>query len=152
MMKKTYKSAFSRSAYLTLLFITLIMWAPVLFGDILITDIEDTEVLIYLGIIVLTIGFFLWIFLGTYYTIKNGYLYHRSGPFMGKMKISSIAKIKYHSGWYVPVLYRPATDTKGVIITYNKYDEIYFSPQERDKFVQELLKINPKITVMNQEK
>lgn len=152
MMKKTYKSAFSRSAYLTLLFITLIMWAPVLFGDILITDIEDTEVLIYLGIIVLTIGFFLWIFLGTYYTIKNGYLYHRSGPFFGKMKISSIAKIKYHSGWYVPVLYRPATDTKGVIITYNKYDEIYFSPQERDKFVQELLKINPKITVMNQEK
>lgn len=71
---------------------------------------------------------------------------------MGKMKISSIAKIKYHSGWYVPVLYRPATDTKGVIITYNKYDEIYFSPQERDKFVQELLKINPKITVMNQGK
>jgi len=149
-MKKTYKSAFSRSAYLTLLFIALIMLAPVLFGDISITDIKDTEVLIYLGITVLTIGFFLWIFLGTHYTIKNGYLYHRSGPFFGKMKISSIAKIKYHSGWYVPVLYRPATDTVGIIITYNKFDDIYFSPKERDMFVKELLRINPEIEIEGQ--
>ena len=146
-MKKTYKSTFSRSAYLTLLFIALIMLVPVLFGDISITDIKDTEVLIYLGITVLTIGFFLWIFLGTYYTIKNGYLYHRSGPFFGKMNISSIAKIKYHSGWYVPVLYRPATDTVGIIIIYNKFDDIYFSPKERDMFVEELLRINPKIEI-----
>jgi hypothetical protein len=147
MMKKTYKSTFSRSAYLTLLFIALIMLAPVLFGDISITDIKDTEVLIYFGITVLTIGFFLWIFLGTYYTIKNGYLYHRSGPFFGKMKISSISKIKYHSGWYVPVLYRPATDIVGIIIIYNKFDDIYFSPKERDMFVEELLRINPKIEI-----
>jgi hypothetical protein len=150
MMKKNYKSAFSRSAYLTLLFIALIMLAPVLFGDISITDIKDTEVLIYLGITVLTIGFFLWIFLGTYYTIKNGYLYHRSGPFFGKMKISSISKIKYHSGWYVPVLYRPATDIVGIIITYNKFDDVYFSPKERDMFVKELLRINPEIEIEGQ--
>src|SRR5690606_5415472 len=127
------------------------MWAPVLFGDILITDIEDTEVLIYLGIIVLIIGLFLWIFLGTYYTIKNGYLYHRSGPFFGKMKISSIVKIKYHSGWYVPVLYRPATDTKGIIITYNKFDDIYFSPKNRDELVEDLLRLHPDIKIEKKE-
>lgn len=151
MMKKTYKSAFSRSSYLTLLFIALIMLAPVLFGDISISDIKDVEILIYLGITLLTIGLFLWIFLGTYYTIKNGYLYHRSGPFFGKMKISSITKIKYHSGWYVPVFYRPATDTVGIIITFNKFDDIYFSPKERDTFVEELLRINPLIEIDGQE-
>ena len=146
-MKKTYKSAFSRSSYLTLVFITIIMLLPVLLGDISINDMKDTEILIYLGITLLTIGLFLWIFLGTYYTIKDGYLYHRSGPFFGKMKISSIKKVTYHSGWYVPVFYRPATDIVGIIITYNKFDDIYFSPKERDTFVEELLRINPKIEI-----
>lgn len=149
-MKKTYKSHFSRSSYLTLLFITIIMLLPVLFGDVAITDIKNIAVLIYLGITVLIIGLFLWIFLGTYYTIENDYLHHRSGPFFGKMKISSIQKITYHSGWYVPVLYRPATDTVGIIITYNKFDDIYFSPKERDTFVEELLRINPQIMIEGQ--
>lgn len=150
-MKKTYKSAFSGASYFTLILITIIMLLPVLLGDITITDIRDTEVVVYLGITFLIIGLFLWIFLGTYYTIKNGYLYHRSGPFFGKMKISSIVKIKYHSGWYVPVLYRPATDTKGIIITYNKFDDVYFSPKDREKFVEELLLLNPDIKIEKKE-
>lgn len=124
------------------------MFLPVLFGDIILTEISDPGVLIYLGITALTLGLFVWIFMCTYYTIEKGYLYHRSGPFFGKMKVSSIKKIKYHSGWYVPVLYRPATAHIGVIITYNKFDDIYFSPKNREEFVKDLLRLNPEIEVI----
>jgi len=129
--------------------IVLIMIFPLFTEDWIAEDLREKEFLIYLGVTILTIGLFLWIQLGTYYKIENGYLHHRSGPFFGKMKTSSIKKIKYHSGWYVPVLYRPSTDIVGVIITYNKFDDIYFSPQQRDEFVRDLLKINPEIEVID---
>lgn len=128
------------------------MLLPIFFGDISLADYRDSEVIIYFVITILIIALFAWIYFGTHYTIKNGYLYHRSGPFFGKMKISSIRNIKYHSGWYVPVLYRPATDTVGIIITYNKFDDIYFSPKNRNEFVADLLKINSKIEVVNLHK
>lgn len=64
------------------------------------------------------------------------------------MKISSIQKITYHSGWYVPVTYKPSTDTIGLIITYNKFDDIYFSPKDRDLLVNDLLGINSEIQVV----
>lgn len=113
---------------------------------------KDKGFLGYLGITSLDIGLFLWIYFGTYYKIENGYLYHRSAIFRGKMKISSIRKITYHSGWYVPVVYKPSTDTVGVIITYNKFDDIYFSPKDRNKFVEDLLKLNPEIEIIKSEK
>lgn len=133
--------------------IVLLMIAPLFFMEELsVEDLKDTGFLSYLGITFLVIGLFLWIYFGTYYKIDNRFLYHRSAIFRGKMKISSIRKITYHSGWYVPVLYRPATDIKGLIITYNKFDDIYFSPKDRDKFVKDLLKLNPEIEIIKSEK
>ena len=135
-----------------LFLIVLIMTTPLYMEDWSAQDLKDKEFWIYLSVTISIIGLFLWICFGTYYKIENGYLYHRSAIFRGKMKISSIRKIEYHSGWYVPVLYRPSTDTIGVIITYNKFDEIYFSPKERDELVEDLLKINPEIEVGRSEK
>lgn len=132
--------------------IVVVMILPLLLGEISVEDFRDSEILIYLGITALIIALFAWICFGTYYKIENNYLYHRSGPFFGKMKISSIRKIKYHSGWIVPVTYRPATDTKGIIITYNKFDEVYFSPKELETFINELKSINPEIELLNFKK
>ena len=133
--------------------IVLIMISPLFFMENLsVEGFKDKGFLGYLGITSLVIGLFLWIYFGTYYKIENGYLYHRSAIFRGKMKISSIRKITYHSGWYVPVVYKPSTDTVGVIITYNKFDDIYFSPKDRDKFVKDLLKLNPEIEIIKSEK
>ncbi len=132
--------------------IVVVMILPLLLGEISVEDFRDSEILIYLGITALIIALFAWICFGTYYKIENGFLYHRSGPFFGKMKISSIRKIKYHSGWIVPVTYRPATDTKGIIITYNKFDEVYFSPKELETFINELKSINPEIELLNFKK
>ena len=151
-MKKIYKSSVSKSTYLMFFLIVVVMILPLLLGEISVEDFRDSEILIYLGITALIIALFAWICFGTYYKIENGFLYHRSGPFFGKMKISSIRKIKYHSGWIVPVTYRPATDTKGIVITYNKFDEVYFSPKELETFINELKSINPEIEFVNFKK
>lgn len=147
-MKQTYKSSISKWTYLSFLLIVVIMISPLLFGGVSLKDFKDTDVLVYLGISTLVIVLFLWIYFGTYYKIENDYLYHRSGPFFGKMKISSIQKITYHSGWYVPVVYKPSTDIIGLIIVYNKFDDIYLSPKNRELFVKDLITINPKIEII----
>jgi hypothetical protein len=39
-------------------------------------------------------------------------------------------------------------NTKGLVVYYNRYDEIYISPKKEAIFLEELLKINPKIEVV----
>jgi len=91
----------------------------------------------------------IWILLDTKYSIDEEILYFYSGPFRGKININSIRKIEHHSGLIVPVTYKPALDTKGLILYYNSFDDIYISPKEVNVFLEELLKINPNITVVN---
>lgn len=90
----------------------------------------------------------IWILLDTKYSIKAEILYFYSGPFRGKININSIRKIEHHSGLIVPVTYKPALDTKGIIIYYNSFDDIYISPNQEAIFLEELLKINPNIKVI----
>lgn len=148
-MTKTYKSSISQWTYLMLFLLVLTMVFPFFFmEDLSVQDLKDIELLIYLGISFLVIGLVFWTIFGTYYRTDSEYLYHRSGPFFGKLKISSVRKITCHSGWYVPVLYKPATDKTGLIIAYNKFDEIYFSPKQQDMLIADLLSINPEIEVV----
>ena len=88
----------------------------------------------------------LWLIYGTYYFIEEGFVKYRSGPLKGEIPIDSIHTLE--KGKTLWVGYRPATATKGVIIRYNKYDEIYFSPDSNDQFVEELLKKKPEIKVV----
>lgn len=41
----------------------------------------------------------------------------------------------------------PALSLDRIGIVYNKYDEIFISPKEREEFIRELLKVNPTIEV-----
>lgn len=90
----------------------------------------------------------LWVMLDTRYVIKSNFLLYRSGPFRGRIDITKIKKIQRHSGLYVPVSMKPALDTKGFIITYNKYDDVFVSPKNSDIFLEEIRKINPKMEVV----
>ena len=90
----------------------------------------------------------IWILLDTKYRIKEEILYFYSGPFRGKITINSIRKIEHHSGLIVPVTYKPALNTKGLIVYYNSYDDIYISPNQEAIFLEELLRINPNIVVL----
>ncbi|CAN5316271.1 hypothetical protein BH23BAC2_BH23BAC2_20870 [soil metagenome] len=87
----------------------------------------------------------LWLLFGTYYVLEDDHLVYHNGPFNGKIPIKSIRKIiKDKTLW---VGYRPATARKGVIVKYQKYDEIYFSPEDNETFIEALLKLNPGIEV-----
>lgn len=98
-------------------------------------------------IISLACALIIWILLDTRYVIRNGNLLYRSGPFRGRINIQKINSIKYFSGLYVPVNMKPALDTKGFIITYNQFDDVYVSPKETENFLSALLKVNPEILV-----
>jgi hypothetical protein len=66
----------------------------------------------------------------------------------GKFSVSSIQKIAVNKTLWVGT--RPATARNGVIIYYNKYDEIYFSPSDNEAFIKALLEINPEIEVVRE--
>jgi len=127
-----------------------ILWALVL-GMIFLLYIGLTQEHVSLFPVVIisaVIVLILWILLDTRYVIKRHFLLYRSGPYRGRIDIEKIKKIKYFSGLYVPVTMKPALDTKGFIITYNQYDDVYVSPAKREIFLSELLKINPNIEVV----
>ena len=129
------------------------MWI-ISIGLLIIVFIEKPEaeappIYIFNTFMVGIISMIIWILLDTKYSINEEILYFYSGPFRGKININSIRKIEHHSGLIVPVTYKPALDTKGLIIYYNSFDDIYISPKEVNVFLEELLKINPNITVVN---
>ena len=98
-------------------------------------------------IISMAIALIIWVLLDTRYVIKNNNLYYRSGPIRGRIDVKKIKTVQYFSGLNIPVNTKPALDTKGYIISYNQFDAIYVSPKLTEKFLAELLKINPRILV-----
>ncbi|MCI0920582.1 PH domain-containing protein [Sphingobacterium rhinopitheci] len=83
----------------------------------------------------------------TRYTVDDSYLHYRSGFIFGKVEIAKIHKIELYKTLYVGM--RPATSKNGIIIYYNKYDEIYISPEDNEEFAAALSIINPSIEVIN---
>lgn len=86
------------------------------------------------------IGFIVWIWFQTYYEIKEGFMYYRSGPMKGFIPINSIIKITQNQTMYAGT--KPALARNGLIITHGKWNEIYISPLLADEFVNNLRKIN----------
>jgi hypothetical protein len=90
-------------------------------------------------------GIFLWMLHGTYYILKDGQLFYASGPMKGSLPVSGIREIvKGKTKWSG---IKPALATKGLIIKYNRYDEIYISPESNDAFIAEILKLNNSIVI-----
>ena len=144
--KSTMKHFFSTKNIATVA----ILWALVVFmGFLLFIDIKNERTssihLIMISIIIFVI---VWILFDTRYVIRDGFLFYRSGPFRGRIDVQKIDKIEYYAGMHVPVTMKPALDTKGFIITYDSRNEVYVSPQKKEKFIAALLELNPEIVVV----
>lgn len=99
-------------------------------------------------IIVLASAFLLlWILLDTKYIIDHSFLYYYSGPIRGKIDIFNINTIEIQKKWFVNSSLKPALGTKGLVIKYNKYDDIYISPRDKQKFIETILDLNPQIEI-----
>ena len=131
-------------------FTIVILWGIVLFFIVMLAlNYEKGNFpVIPMIIISLVTGFVLWVLLDTRYVIKNNFLLYRSGPIRGRIDITKIKSIKRFSGLNVPVMLKPALDTKGFIVTYNQFDDLFISPKMSDVFIEEIKKINPQIEVI----
>lgn len=89
----------------------------------------------------------LWILLGTSYALTQEYLHYKSGPVKGKISVETIRSIEVGKSMYIGL--KPATASKGIIIRYNTYDEIYISPDDNESFTKAIASINPNIEIIH---
>lgn len=92
------------------------------------------------------VGLLLWLYFGTNYELsKTDGLIYRSGPCKGKINTDRITEIiKGKTLW---VGFRPATARKGLIIKYDKYNELYISPKTNEIFIEKILELNNGIKI-----
>lgn len=112
------------------------------------SGISGAEALIAFVILAATTLMMIAFYTHTYYTVDGDELHWRSSILSGRFSVSSIHKVSVNKTLWVGT--RPATARNGVIIYYNKYDEIYFSPSDNEAFVAALLEINPEIEVIRE--
>lgn len=140
-----YKSNISKyTKYLFIFIITVILVAtvPALFSD------DRTGLTIVLAINGITLLFLFWLYFTTAYYLTNETLICKSGPFKQAIELKTIKKIEHHNGIVVPVTWKMSWDKKGIIITYNSYDDIYISPKKQEEFINKLIEINPNIKII----
>jgi multisubunit Na+/H+ antiporter MnhB subunit len=110
---------------------------------------KDLTVWIPSIVLILAVPFFLlWILLNTYYVLENGELKYVSGPIRGSIKVADIKLVTANTTLWVGL--KPATALNGIIVSYENYNELYISPVNNNRFLKELLKLNPQIKVVNE--
>ena len=92
-----------------------------------------------------SILFILSLYFNTYYLLNQDELYYRSGPFYGKISYSIIKEIQVDQTSYSG--FKPALASKGIIVKYNSFDDIYISPNCNKTFVEALLERIPELKV-----
>jgi len=121
----------------------LIIPISVIMGGIIILFIVEG---LWLGLVLhlLVILFILHLFSKTYYVIEGNQIRIKAG-FLLKMLISinDIREIKETRN---PIS-SPALSLDRLEIIYNKYDRVYISPKNKSEFIQDMLSLNPNITV-----
>jgi hypothetical protein len=86
-----------------------------------------------------------WIYFDTFYKIENNELIYRSGFLRGKIKIPTIKEIIIGKTIYSGI--KPALAKNGLIIKFNKYEEIYIAPINNNELISDLLKKNSEIKI-----
>lgn len=85
---------------------------------------------ILIVITLLPLAMLLWVYYGTHYIVKDRILFYRSAFLRGQVDIDKIKEINKGNTYWSGL--KPATATKGLLIKYNAYDEIYISPESND--------------------
>lgn len=92
------------------------------------------------------IGFLFWVYFGTNYKLsEENELIYRSGPLRGRISVDRITEIIVGKTLWVG--FRPATSRNGLIIKYDKYNEIYISPKTNELFIEKILELNGEIKI-----
>lgn len=137
-MKKFYSENHIPTVSLLWIIATILIATPFL---------TPTKIFAVLILIVVVAALLIWILIDTKYKIDHSFLYYNSGPIRGKIDIFRINTIEHQKNWIVNSALKPALGTKGLIIKYNKFDDIYISPKNKDAFIAALLEVNSDIEI-----
>ena len=122
--------------------IILILLAVFIVGEVSIYQNENTFEAVMFGLIFLLIIIFLIAAIfTTHFTFESDHLLCKFSFWKKKIPYATIKKIErqesvIYGGW------KMSTAIKGLIITYNSYDELLISPENEDAFI---IKLNSKI-------
>ncbi|MFD2917565.1 PH domain-containing protein [Psychroserpens luteus] len=86
-----------------------------------------------------------WIYYDTFYKIEKNELIYRSGFLRGKIEILTIKEILKGKTMWSGI--KPALARNGLVIKFNKYDEIYIAPENNNELISDLLKLKSKIKI-----
>jgi len=99
-----------------------------------------------LSISLVVAGFILWMYFKTNYSLsKEDGISYKCGPLKGKIELNRIREITKGKTLWVGL--KPATSRKGLIVKYDKYEEIYISPETNESFIQKLLELDSTIKI-----
>ena len=102
-----------------------------------ITTENDYAVLIPLSIVLLLLAIlFIGLIKTTYFILVEDKLICRSLVFRREIPYKNIRKVEKQNGIYAGIKF--STTWKGLIVSYNKYDELLISPENEEKFIEEL--------------
>lgn len=96
-------------------------------------------------ILIPILSYLLWMWYDTYYTIADDQLLYKSALIKGSININTIVEIVKNKSMYSGI--KPALSGKGIVIKYNKWDDIYMSPADIDLFISAIKEVNPSIKI-----
>lgn len=89
----------------------------------------------------------LWVYLGTFYRIKEGKLMYRSAFFKGEVDVSTIREIIIGKSVWNEAGMKPALSADGMVIWYNRFDDVFIAPENKEELIADLLELNGNIKV-----
>jgi hypothetical protein len=88
-----------------------------------------------------------WIWADTGYHLGGGWLRYRSGPWRGQVPVAAIREVVVpYTAWVST--HKPALATRGLLVRYHRFDDLYISPARPEEFIRALLDQNPAIEVI----
>jgi len=89
----------------------------------------------------------IWPYFDTRYQIDGQILKYKSAYIKGEIEISKIRIILKGKTMWVGI--KPALANGGMIIKYNRFDDVYLAPVDSETFIKDLKTINPSIQVIS---
>ena len=83
----------------------------------------------------------------TKHVINNNFLYCYSGLFRCKININTIRKIEVDNSLMKSSILKLGLSHKGLVIYYNKFDDVFIAPKDKELFIEALLQVNPSIAI-----
>lgn len=118
--------------------LALLIWGAVLLMVVTTVTAPPEERLLAIAIGIPVILFVVWIYFGTYYELRETYLYSRSGPFSEKIPYENIKSVRL----CISILASMALSIKRIEIRQHGKGYVlcttYISPLNREEFLREL--------------